>query len=370
MKVACDRERLTSAFQVAASVVSTKSPKDILQNVKVETGDGELTLMASGAETGVRIQVPEVEVIEPGKALFHVERVGRVLRESSDEKLEFETKDNNLFVRGIYAEIRIPTANPDEYPTIPGFTEESYHELPAGTFREMVRRTAFATDQESARFALGGVLFEMTDDKVVAVGTDGRRLAVVEGAGTSVGGHKTEGNATIIPTKSLVLMERSISDEEAPVHLAVHGNEVLFRTNNCTINARLVEGRFPNWRQVIPDRTDSVQIDVNVGPLLSSIRQAAVVADKETRGLDMIFGDGTLLMTASHAEQGESRVELPIDYTGDKVAVKLDYRFIIDFLKVLEPETRVKLDIESSKSPAVLKTDDGYTYIVMPMALD
>ncbi len=370
MKVTCDRERLTSAFQVAASVVSTRSPKDILQNVKVETGDGELTLMASGPETGIRIQVPDVEVIRPGKALFHVDRVGRVLRESSDERLEFETQDNNLFVRGVYAEIRIPTANPDEYPTIAEFTEESYHELPARSFREMVRRTAFATDQESARFALGGVLFEMVEDKVQAVGTDGRRMALVEGTGTSVGGHKAEGNAAIIPTKSLVLMDRSIGDDQETVRVAVHGNEVLLKTANCTVNARLVEGRFPNWRQVIPNRKDSVQIDINVGPFLSAIRQAAVVADKETRGLDMIFGSGTLLMTASHAEQGESRVEVPIDYAGDKVAVKLDYRFIIDFLKVLEPETRIKLDIESSKSPAVLKTDDGYTYIVMPMALD
>ncbi|GIX00423.1 MAG: DNA polymerase III subunit beta [Pirellulaceae bacterium] len=370
MKIRCDRERLTSAFQLAASVISTRSPKDILQNVKVEAGDKGLILMASGPEAGVRIELPDVEVETAGKALFHVDRVGRVLRESSDEQLDIETKDSNLFVRGRYAEIRIPTSNPDEYPTIAGFSEESYHEINGRVFREMVRRTAFATDQESARFALGGVLFEMVDDVVQAVATDGRRLAHVVGSGVSVGGHRVEGNTTIVPTKSLVLMERSVHDDDETINMAVKGNEVQLRSSNCTINARLVEGRFPNWRQVIPERQDSTRIEINAGPFLAAIRQAAVVADKETRGLDMVFSDGTLLMTASHAEQGESRVELPIEYAGEKISVKLDYRFIMDFLKVLDPETRFTLDIESPKAPAIMRTDDGYTYLVMPMALE
>ena len=214
------------------------------------------------------------------------------------------------------------------------------------------------------------MLLELNGDEVLAVGTDGRRLARMIGKGKSVGGHKTTGNTTIIPTRSLGLMERAISDKEEVVHIAARQNDVLLRTSRCTIYSRLVEGRYPNWRQVIPTRTESVSIDVSVGPFFNVIRQAAIVADQETRGLDFEFGDGTLLLTAKTADLGQSRVELPIDYTGEPIRLKLDYRFVSDFLKVLEPESKFKMDVVSGTQPALMTTEDGYAYVVMPMALD
>ena len=106
------------------------------------------------------------------------------------------------------------------------------------------------------------------------------------------------------------------------------------------------------------------------GPFYNVIRQAAIVADQETRGLDLEFANGTLLLTANTADLGQSRVELPIDYDGPKIRMKLDYRFIGDFLKVLEPDTKFKMDVASATQPALMTTDDGYAYVVMPMALD
>ena len=94
------------------------------------------------------------------------------------------------------------------------------------------------------------------------------------------------------------------------------------------------------------------------------------MADQETRGLDLEFGNGTLLLSANTADLGQSRVELPIEYEGEVIKMKLDYRFIGDFLKVLDPETKFKMDVASATQPALMSTDDGYAYVVMPMALD
>lgn len=370
MKISCDREKLSNAFQLAGSVAQMRSPKEVLQNVKMEAGPERVVLMATDMETGIRIDVDGVDVVTPGKALLHVGRVGMILRESSDEHLTIETDGSLTIVKGQHSEFTLPSANPDEFPTIMGFDEEKYHELPARLFREMVRRTVFATDPDSSRFALGGVLLELSGDEVLAVGTDGRRLARMTGTGKNVGGHKTVGNSTIIPTKSLQLMERAIEEKGEVVHIAARENDVLLRTSRSTIYSRLVEGRYPNWRQVIPSREGSAVIDMVVGPFYNVIRQAAIVADKETRGLDLEFGNGTLLLTASTSDQGQSRVELPIDYAGETIKMKLDYRFISDFLKVLEPDTKFKLDVASSTQPALMTTDDGYAYVVMPMALD
>lgn len=370
MKISCDREKLAVAFQLAGSVALTRSPKEVLQNVKIEASEDRVTLMATDMETGIRIDVEGVDVQSPGKALLHVSRVGMILRESSDDQLYFESDESATVVKGLHSEFNLPSANPDEFPSIVGFEEEKYHELPARLFREMVKRTSFATDPDSSRFALGGVLLELNGEDVLAVGTDGRRLARMTGTGKSVGDHETTSSNTIIPTRSLTLMERAIGDKEDVVHIAARGNDVLLRTSRCTIYSRLVEGRYPNWRQVIPSRDDSVIIDMTVGPFFNVIRQAAIVADQETRGLDFEFGNGTLVLTAKTADLGQSRVELPIDYDGDSIKMKLDYRFLSDFLKVLDPAMKFKLDVASSTAPALMTTDDGYAYVVMPMALD
>lgn len=370
MKIACDREKLASAFQLAGSVALTRSPKEVLQNVKIEADEDRVILMATDMETGIRIDVEGVEVQTPGKALLHVGRVGMILRESNDDQLTFESDGSATIVKGQHSEFNLPSMNPDEFPTVVGFEEEKYHELAARLFKEMVKRTAFATDPDSSRFALGGVLLELNGEEVLAVGTDGRRLARVQGTGKSIGGHQTSGNATIIPTRSLTLMERSIGDKEEFVQIASRGNDVLLRTGRCTIYSRLVEGRYPNWRQVIPQRDDAVDISMMVGPFYNVIRQAAIVADLETRGLDFEFGDGTLVLTAKTADLGQSRVELPIDYDGEPIKLKLDYRFVSDFLKVLDSNTSFIMNIASSTQPALMTTADGYAYVVMPMAMD
>jgi DNA polymerase III subunit beta len=370
MKITCDREKLAYAFQLAGSVALTRSPKEVLQNIKIEANEDRVILMATDMETGLRIDVEGVDVQTPGKALLHVGRVGMILRESSDQQLYIESDAAATRVKGLHSEFTLPSANPDEFPTVIGFEEDKYHELPARLFKEMVRRTSFATDPDSSRFALGGVLLELNGDDVLAVGTDGRRLARMAGTGKQVGDHQTSGNTTIIPTRSLNLMERAIGDKEEVVHIASRGNDVLLRTGRCTIYSRLVEGRYPNWRQVIPSREDAVRIVMTVGPFFNVIRQAAIVADQETRGLDFEFGGGSLVLAAKTADLGQSRVELPIDYEGEPIRLKLDYRFVSDFLKVLEPATKFQLDIASSTQPALMTTDDGYAYVVMPMALD
>lgn len=370
MKISCDREKLATAFQLAGSVAQSRSPKEVLQNVKIDATEEAVTLMATDMETGIRIQVEGVDVQAPGKALLHVGRVGMILRESSDDQLYFETSATETLVKGMHSEFNLPSANPDEFPTVVGFEGESYHELPARLFKEMIRRTVFATDPDSSRFALGGVLLELVGEEVLAVGTDGRRLARMKGSGKSVGGHQTAGNTAIVPTKALLLLERAITDKEEFVHIAVRQNDIMVRTSRCTVFSRLVEGRYPNWRQVIPSRQDSVNIDMVAGPFFNVIRQAAIVADQETRGLDFEFGDGTLTLSAKTADLGQSRVEMPIEYTGETIKMKLDYRFVSDFLKVLESDSKFKMDVATSTQPALLTTEDGYAYVVMPMAMD
>lgn len=371
MKIVCDREKLLAAFQTAALFAPGRSPKEILTHVKLDVDKDGAAFSATDMEVGARLSIEGLDVDAPGSAVLPVAQFGAILRESTDEKLRIDSTNKGTVVRGERSEFKLNAADPDEFPNVARFEEAKYHVISARLFREIIHRTEFATDMESSRYALGGVLFDLDENKITAVGTDGRRLAKMEGPAESVGGHKTGDTMTIVRTPSLRSIGRAISDADNEVHLAARASDVLIRTPRCTFYSRLVEGRFPRWRDVFPQRRNAPRIDMQVGPLSQALRQASVVLSAESRGVDFTFAEGTLTLSGATAETGQSRVEMPVAYTGPQIIVALDHRFVLEFLKVLSPEANITLEVENGETAVVFHADDSaYGYVVMPLSRD
>jgi DNA polymerase-3 subunit beta len=141
------------------------------------------------------------------------------------------------------------------------------------------------------------------------------------------------------------------------------------KTANSTIYSRLVEGRFPRYQDVIPS-SSSISVDLTTGPFYSAVRQAQIVTSEESRGVDFTFSNGLLTLKSASAEVGESKVELPISYDAADLTITFDPRYVAEFLRVLEPERSIKLELTDGESAAVLRTEDGYLYIIMPLSRD
>ncbi|HEY4233133.1 MAG TPA: DNA polymerase III subunit beta [Lacipirellulaceae bacterium] len=370
MKITCNREKLLHAFQTVSAIAPVRSPKPVLHNVKLEVSGSSATLMATDLEVGIRYDVAGIEVDAPGAVLLPVARFGSILRESTDETFRIESDSAATSVRGERSQFKLPVEDPGDFPPIAQFGEAACYEISGRLFRELIRRTVFATDNESSRYALGGIKIEWQDNVLTAVGTDGRRLAKMEGPAQAVGGPPPIGDVTVIPTRAMQLLERALAEDGSEVRLAIRQNDVLVKTPRATMSSRLLEGRFPRWRDVFPRRENSLKLDLVVGPLHAAVRQAAIVTSEESRGIDFTFGEGTLVLTGQTAEVGQSRVELPISYDGKPISITLDPRFVVDFLKVLEPEKSFTLDLQDSDAAAVCTTDDGYGYVIMPLARD
>ncbi len=371
MKIQANREKLLATFQTAATVAPARNTtKPVLQNVKLEVTPDHCLLLATDLELGIRAELAEITVETPGTVLLPLAKFGAILRESTDDTLKIEADGDHLRIRGQRSKFDLPSVNPNEFPGILNFTEESYHQVPARVLRELIRRTVFATDNESTRYALGGVLLEMSEDGIVAVGTDGRRLAKMSGKATSVGGHSTGEQNTIVPSRAMSVIERTLTDPDSTVAIATRDNDVLVRTSKAVISARLMEGRFPRWRDVIPKAGKGAAIEMMVGPTYAAVRQAAIATNDDSRGVDFCFGDGRLFLSGQAADVGEAEVDLPIAYEGEEIKIMLDPRFVIDFLKVLEPEQSFSFFISSSSDPAVCRTEDGFEYVIMPLARD
>ena len=369
MKIKIDRESFLKVFQLAAAVAPSRSPKEILQNVKFEVSKTGSFLTATDTEVGVRLSVPNVVVEAAGKAVLPISRLNLILRESSDETLNMEVDDNKILITGVSSRFELQAQNPDEFPDVNQFDQKDYFEVDAKVLKDLIHRTLYATDNESSRYALGGVLLEMEGETIVAVGTDGRRLAKMEGEMTIVGKPNT-GGQTIVPSRSMQLIDRMLPDDDTKIKIAAETNDLTLEEPSGVFYTRLVEGRFPPWREVIPKREQTNRIDIPAGPLHSAIRQAAIVASDESRGIDFLFNEGSLVLSSSTAEVGQTRIEMPVPYDGDELSITLDHRFVGDFLKVLGPDKSFTLDLESGEAAAYCETEDKYGYVIMPLSKD
>jgi len=372
MKALCNRDNLLAAFGMVSGVAPTRSPKPILQNIKlIADPDEGSVLMATDLEVGIRYRVLGMKVEQPGSAILPTQRMASILRTSDDEELLVEGERDSLTVRGRRSEFKLPSEDASLYHEVPDFAAQSYHVVAAADLKRLIRRTIFATDVESTRYALGGVLVELTGDTITMVGTDGRRLARM------IAGAEAEGEVTqpvgspVIPVKALKLIERNLNDDDPPVHIAIQANSaVLVRTERAVIYSRLVEGRFPRYQDVFPSNPEIKILFPEISELRMAVEQASIVTSDESRGVDFQFANGMLKLTSQAADVGSSHVDLPIAYDGKSVEITFDPRYLTDALKTLDDSTALTVELIDSKNAAVFKTDDRYSYVVMPLTRD
>jgi DNA polymerase-3 subunit beta len=369
MKMSCSRGALAAAFQTVSGVVPTRTPKPILQNARLEVSKGQAVLIGTDQEVGIRYRLSEADVVAPGEVLLPLNRVLAILRELQGDTVHIETTDSGTVIRGERAEYKLGAENAAEFPNVAEFDEQNSVSVVAGVLKQMIRRTVFATDTESTRYALGGVLVEIKGESVTMAATDTRRLAVMRGTCSAAAKAAPDGVLPVVPSKALALIEKTLVDEKEAVSIAIRNNDVLVRTAAATIYSRLVEGRFPRYQDVIP-ASSSTSVELVVGPFYSAVRQAQIVTSEESRGVDFELAAGLMTLASRAAEIGESRVELPISYDGAGLVITFDPRYVAEFLRVLEPEQTIRLELTDSESAAVFRTDDGYTYIVMPLSRD
>ena len=367
MKAICHREGLLAACQLASVAVAARDVKPILKNLKAVVEADRCTLMATDLELGIRLEVRSPQVLEPGEAMLPAQKLLSILRESTDERLTIEADANRCVVHGRSNEFEMPGEDPGDFPDIPSFDDGKHHELAAGVLRTMIRRTTFAAAKESTRYAMTGVLWELEGKQAKLVATDSKRLALATGEAKEVGGHSTAGGSHLVPTKAMALLERNLLDDDEVVRVSMRPNEVLFQTEKAMIYSRLVEGRYPPYKEIIPKKA-AAKIPLAVGPFLTAVRQAAIMTDDESKRVMFHFAPEKLTLEAQGPATGRSKVEMPLEYHGAVIDINFDPQYVIDVLKVLEEDAPLELDLIDGSKPALFKSGGNYSYLVMPLS--
>jgi DNA polymerase-3 subunit beta len=366
MIIHCQRDGLLAACQLVSAAVAARTPKTILMSIKAIAEADRLTLVATDLEVGIRYELAGVQVEERGEAILPVSRLISILRESSDDQLTIDADERRCKATASASEFEMPSEDPSGFPDVPAFGDASYHELTAGVLRSMIRRTSFAAAKQDTKYAITGILWEVEDKKVRLVATDTRRLALCVGPTTVTAAVDTKGQSHLVPVKAMGLLERTLHDDSELIKVCLRANDVLFQTEKATIYSRLLEGRYPPYRDIIPKKP-SAKIPLSVGPFLSATRQAAIMTDEESKRVSFAFAPGKLTLQAQGSATGKSKVEMPIDFDGTPITISFDPNFLVDMLKVLDSDESIQLDLVDAQKPALLRAGDDYLYLVMPL---
>ncbi|MDR3582620.1 MAG: DNA polymerase III subunit beta [Candidatus Pacebacteria bacterium] len=367
MKATFNRKALLEAFTTVASVVPARSPKPILQNVKLVIDNDECTLIATDLEVGVRRTLLGVKFDRDGHVILPTDRVSQILRTSIDDEISIEADDDKLLIRGKRSRFNLPNEEPSLFPEPAGFDSESYMVLIDSDLKKLIKRTAFATDLNSARYALGGVLVERADDSVSFVGTDGRRLARATVPAERVG--DVDDSQCVLPVKALKLIDKALSGDGDQIHVAfLKGVAVVVRSSNSVIYSRLVEGRFPRYQDVFP-KSSTYTIPLDVASFLSATQQASIVTSEESRGVTFKFSSDGVELTSNASDVGQSCIELPLlgGFDGDGMSLTMDPQYVVEALRSLEMDTVLTVDLLDPKNAVVFRSGENYTYVVMPI---
>ena len=364
MKCVINRSVLAEALGMVGTVAATRTPRPILQCVKLSTTAEGLVLLATDLQVGLRCLVRQVEVEQEGESLVAADKLAAIVRESLDETLALQVTDDTLEVRGEDSLFRIFGRDAKEFPPVSELSGKPDLEIKAGVLSTMIGRTVYAVAKENTRYAINGILWEKTGKRLQLVATDGRRLAQAVGmAELSIG----DDRQLIMPAKTMNFLVRSMDDANATVRVKFEPNQCIVEYGDWLVSSVLVEGHFPKYEDVIPRDSDKL-VELEREAFLSAIRRAALLTTPESKGVRFAFADNMLTLSSRASEQGEATIRLPLEYAHPPLEIGFNPQFLMDSLRVLDDE-KVTVELKEANRPAVLRSGSDFLYVIMPVNL-
>ncbi|HOW66516.1 MAG TPA: DNA polymerase III subunit beta [Candidatus Paceibacterota bacterium] len=366
MKLTIAKEQIINGLQAVQNIVGTRSTLPALSNVLLRAGDSALDLTATDLDVTISARV-EAGVQDAGVTTVPVKRLFGIVRELPVQEIEIESDDRHgLIVRAGGCYYRIHGLAPEEFPPLPQIAEDKRILLPQSKVKSMLRKTSYAISNDEARYVLNGIFFSIKEHKVTMVATDGRRLALAE---EDVDVPINSQSEFIVPTKAINELSRLLQST-GDVEIRCGSNQVAFQLqmdqkNSAVLVTKLIEGNYPNFRQVIPAESKE-RITLVREELLQSLKRAEIMTSDKANSVKLTFGRNNLAITANSPDVGEARESLAINYRGPEMAIAFNPGFMMDPLKVLEND-EVFLEVSDELSPAVMKINGPFLYVIMPM---
>ena len=363
IKLKVTKEAILDGLQRVQNVVSTRTTLPILSNVLLQASTGNLRLTTTDLDVAVRCQV-EAEVSKAGSTTLPARKLFSILKEVPAAEIEIEVDDRNAAsIRCGSSFYKIMGLPEEEFPRFPESSAGKALKLEQAVLRDMLQKTAYAVSNDETRYVLNGVFMGLKGDKLTVVATDGRRLALIEHDLEVPKGSEAE---LILPTKAVGELARLLADK-GDAKLSIGENQIVFELDGTTLASKLIEGTYPNFRQVIPTETKE-RIPLERELLLAALHRASILASEKSQSVKLNFTKNTLTITATTPEVGEAKETLSINYKGKELTIAFNPQYMMDPLRNLDAD-EVFVELTDELSPGVIKVNAPFLYVLMPMRL-
>ena len=370
MKFTIEKSELLSLVGRTQNVVEKRNTMPVLVNVLIEAKDDSIKVFATNLEVSLTAEA-KAKVTTPGKAAVSAKNLFDIIKELPDGMVEIVKTDNNwVKVTQGKSVFNLVGISPEEYPVFPSHSTKDFMEIETKVFTNMVAKTIYSVSTDETRYHLNGVYFERLPgskaNEYLMVATDGHRLSLVNSIKGDQQG-QTEG--VIIPRKGLSEIYKLLEGAEDTFKMAIEGSQLIVISKNTVLMVRLIEGKYPNYRQLIPQNL-SQTVKVGREKLLSSLKRVSLLSNQKSKGVTLNFNDGKLEITSNNPELGDAKEEISVDYSGKELKIGFNAKYIMDVLNSIDDE-EVDLNLKDQLSPGVVRpqADSNYTCVIMPMRI-
>ncbi len=368
MKIEIQKKDLLTLLSRTQNIVEKRNTMPILVNVLLEAKNNSLKVYATDLEVSLTDSSPAV-VKGEGKVAVSAKNLFDLTRELFEGPIQLFKKDNNwLEIKQGKFLSKIVGVPAEEYPVFPTYDSENFSKIDASEFKQMIDKTIYSVSNDETRYHLNGVFFESVDKThITMVATDGHRLSMIKKTFKDVSFKEKVG--VIIPKKGLFEIKKLIESADNPVEFAIEGSQFILKSGSTVLMIRLIEGKYPNYQQFIPQKL-SHKIVISREQILSSLKRVSLLANQKSKAILLNFTSNRLEITSNNPELGDAKEEMDIEYSGPDLKIGFNARYIEDVLKNIEQD-KIEFELNDQLSPGVVKAHgtNEYINVVMPMRI-
>jgi DNA polymerase-3 subunit beta len=363
MKFSVSKEKLLAGLQTVQNVVSTRTTLPILSNVLLQASEDHLRLTTTDLDVGVSGAIT-AQIEKPGATTLPARRLATIVRELPAAEILVEIDSKNVAsIRCGQSFFKILGLPEEEFPPLPKLNESRTFTISQQILRDALRKTSYAISTDETRYVLNGILFSFKENKLTLVATDGRRLALVD---LEVEFPRSQEVDIIVPTKAVTELGRLLGDE-GDVRLSVDENQVAFQIGDTLLASKLIEGNYPNYRQVIPAEAKE-RITLERELFLNAVHRVSLLSSEKSNSVKLVFTKNNIEIAANTPDVGEAKESLAVAYKGREFSIAFNPEFLQAPLRVLTND-EVFLDLIDEMSPGVIKIQSPFLYVLMPMRI-
>lgn len=374
MKMKIEKKDLINLLAKTQNIVDKRNTMPILVNVLFDANKSRLKVFATDLEVSLTDETI-ADVQEPGQLAVNARNLFDIVKELSEGPISLTKKKNNwIEIKQNKSVFNIVGIGAEEYPIFPTFKTTDFIKVEAKVISEMIERTIYSVSNDETRYHLNGVYFEKRKEngKICfrMVATDGHRLSLVEREISSdIHESSIPNTGVIIPRKGLTEIKKIIDSIEGFIEMAFEGSQLIIKNNSTVLMVRLIEGKYPNYQQLIPQKVmKTASIDREI--FLGSIRRVSLLSNHKSKGVTISLSNGKMEITSNNPELGDAKEEIDVEYSGEDMKIGFNAKYILDILNSFDDQN-LDLELDGQLSPGLIRpeNDKQYTCVIMPMRI-